>query len=120
MPAEIAESGVRQRRGDQLVRGSGEHDLPAVRGRGDAGSAMHVHADVAVLVATRLTGVQAHPHPDGEVLRPGVRRQRPLPVAAGTHRVDGRSEDHEEAVALGAHLHAVVLAEHRAQDRPLG
>ena len=120
VPAEVADRRLRAEVADQGAGGLRDHRLAAAGGGGDPGRAVHVDADVAVLVRLRLAGVQPDPHADVDVVGPGVAVQQALALEGGGDRRAGGGEDDEEAVPLGAHLPAVVLAEHRAQQRALG
>src|SRR5262249_9582770 len=85
-----------------------EEDLPAVTGRGDARSPVHVDPDVALVRPGRLAGVQSHAHADrpaGE--RFAHRRRR-------SERVGRPGERDEERVPLSVHLDATVPCERRA------
>ena len=66
---------LREAASDQGRCRVGQHHLATVGDRGDPGGAVHVHADVPVLVRRRFAGVQAHPDPDplpaGQALVPG-------------------------------------------------
>ena len=89
-------------------RGGGEHDLPAVRDRRNAGRAVHVQADQADGGLSRLAGMHAHPDADFPAGRPPVRAQRPLHLDRRGDARAGRREDREEGVALGVDLPAVM------------
>src|SRR6202046_4999464 len=90
-----------------------------MRNGSDACSAMYVHADVTVLMAGRLTRVQAHPHPDNGPIRPVMARKCQLRHDAATHRVASGLEDDEKAVTLGPQLDALVKADIGTQQDTL-
>ena len=94
----------------------GEQHLAAVAGRAEAGGAVDIQADVAAGAEARLAGVQAHPHPDRDTLRPGILGQRSLRCHRGRDGVGGTGEDDEEAVALGIDLPPAVGLEGRSQQ----
>ena len=104
---------------DQLAGGLGDHDLSAVSGSGDSCGAMHVNAYVPVAVRSRASGVGAHAHSHLYVVRPVDTCQLVLRGGGCSDRCRGGREGHEEAVALGAHLTAVVGGPRAAQDRAL-
>ena len=81
---------------------------------------VHVEADQVVLERLRVPGVQPHPHPDGDTLRPPVRLERLLPLGRGSHRVLGLVEHDEEAVALRAELTTAAAPEGGPQDVAVG
>ena len=91
---------------DQLLRGLGDEDLPPVPGRADAGGAMDVHADVALVRNGRLPRVDAHPNRE---LEPALR------LLGRGQRVGGPGEGDEERVALCVDLDAAVTLERLAQ-----
>jgi hypothetical protein len=91
-------------------RGRDEH-LAAVPGSCDAGGAVHVGADVALLGQERRARVQAHPHRELERL---------LRLARRGERAGGGREGDEEGIALGVDLDPVVAGEGLAQDAPVG
>src|SRR5680860_1055725 len=103
----------------QRVRGCGQHRLSAVCRGSYPSRPVHVHPDIAVLVSVRLTRMKTHPYPQRNVVGPRVLLKATLPLPRSEQRMLRRSEDDEEAVALGAHLMAVVRIEGCAQDRPL-
>lgn len=74
VPSEVAQLDpvCTHRCGDQCPGGCRDDDLsPVGRSRDPCGS-MDVDADVAVLVALRFSGVQAHPHAQVHPTGPGV------------------------------------------------
>src|SRR6266516_6882966 len=81
---------------------------------------MHVHSDVAVLVTGWLTRMQAHPDPNRHTAGPVMAGQSTLRRYAAAHRIAGRLEHHEKAVALGPQLPAAAGAERGAQQGALG
>jgi hypothetical protein len=80
---------------------------------------MHVDAHVPVVVAVRLSGMKSHPDPDRFVERPCVRLETMLHRQRRSDRVGGGGEDHEEAVAFGAHLAATPTGDLCSHDRAL-
>ena len=81
---------------------SGDDDLAAVTRSADACGAVDVDADVPLVGASRLAGVQAHAHPD----RPAGERLPAQAEAAATASI-ARREGIEEGVALRVDLEAV-------------
>ena len=106
MRAEVAQRGAVQQAGGLL----GDEHLAAVADRRDARAAVHVHADVALLRALRLAGVQ--PHPDAHRRR-GERR---LAVRGRRRRVRRAGERVEERVALRVDLDAAVRASNASRS----
>ena len=102
----------RRNRMDRL----GHQDLSAVPGGHDPRRAVHIDADVPVLVPLRLTGVQAHSRLQRLARGPLVRHQPALCLQSSRHGLTGGREHHEEAVALGPHLHTAVPGERLPQD----
>ncbi len=84
---------------DQLLRGLGDEDLPTVPGRADAGGAMDVHADIALVRNGRLTRMDAHPN---RQLEPALR------LLGRGQSVRGAGESDEERVTLSVDLDAAV------------
>jgi hypothetical protein len=97
----------------------GHDDLASVRGRRDAGGAMHVHTDVTAVVHLRRTGVHTDPHLHVLTGRPRVRVELSLHLGRRGDRVAGGAERHEEAVALGSHLGPVVGRPSPTHDPPV-
>ena len=87
---------------DQLLRGLGDEDLPPVPGRTDAGGAMDVHADVALVRNGRLPRVDAHPNRE---LEPALR------LLGRCQRVGGPGEGDEERITLCVDLYAAMTLE---------
>ena len=107
MQAQVVQVGVV----DQLRGGGTDQDLAAVAGGGDAGGAVDVGPDVALVGQQRGAGVEADADPDrsprpGRRVRLGRRGQR-----AGRGR-----EGDEEGVALGVDLDPAVAREGVAHD----
>jgi hypothetical protein len=96
---------------DEPARRLGEDDLTTVSGRGDAGRAVDVHPDVALVGHDRLARVEPHAHADRPRRQcfPGLVRRR--------HRVGCSGEHDEECVALRVHLDPCVSRE-RVPQRP--
>ena len=101
---------------DQAAGGAGDDHLAAVGRPGDPGRPVDVDADVVVPAQHPLAGVQAHPHPHREPLRPGVGGQAPLGRHRGPDRRHRAREGGEERVALGADLDPVPVPDGPAQD----
>ncbi len=80
---------VREPVADQLPGRAGDHDLPAVGGRGDAGSPVEIQPDVALVEPRRLAGVHAHPNPSRCAIGPGRGREGPLRLQARSHGIVG-------------------------------
>ena len=94
---------------EQVAGRAGEQRLPAVRRRHDPRRPVDVEPDVLRRVEDRLAGVDAHPDPD----RPALERLERF--AHRPHRVGGRREGGEEAVAGVVDLVAAVAVERSAQ-----
>ena len=103
----------------QLPRRLRQHDLGAVRDRRDPGRPVYVQPHIPVLVPDRLTGMQPHPHPHRNPVRPVMAAQGTLGGNAAADRVNGRAEHNEEAVSLGAHLLAATVPERGPQQGAL-
>jgi hypothetical protein len=101
---------------DQAAGGAGDDHLAAVGRPGDPGRPVHVDADVVVPAQHPLAGVQAHPHPHREPLRPPVGGQAPLGRHRGPDRRPRAGEDGEERVALGADLDPLPVPDGPAQE----
>ncbi len=89
-----------------------EH-LAAVAGGGDAGCAVHVRADVALLGYEGRTGVDADPHLDGaggECVREGLRCRE---------RSGGGREGGEEGVSLRVDLDPALRGERFTRIAPV-
>ena len=118
--AQVAQADpVGQARRDQRAGRVRDEDLAAVGHRGDPRCLVDVEADEAIADPLRLAGMEAHPDPHRRPSRPGRRRQRPL---ARDRRGDGGTglpERHEERVALGPLLIAVMRRPDVAQDRSM-
>jgi hypothetical protein len=71
-----------------------------VAGGAEASRAVDVHADVALAIHCRLTGVEAHAHPHGLPAGPVVGLERPLGGDCRLDRVPGPGERDEERIAL--------------------
>ncbi len=117
MLAEVGQADVgRQHAGDEVVGRARDEDLAAVADARDACRPVDVEPDVADPVARRLAGVDAHPHADRAVIRPGVPDQRALRGDGGRDRGVGAREGEVEAVAGRALLDPFVLAEGRPEQ----
>ena len=103
----------------QRPGGLREQHLPAVRGRHHPRGVVDVQPHVVAPDDARLAGVQAHPHPDLGVRRPGVLGERALALGGRSSRVARRGEHDEEGVALAAHVVAVVPFEGLAEQAPV-
>ena len=102
--------------GDQVARRAGDEDLAAVAGRADARRTVDIQPDVALGGRLRLTGVEAHPVPQRQPVRPRVGGQRELPFHG---RLDGRprgGEDEVQPVARRPAFERAVTGE-RATDQ---
>ena len=93
-------------------RGRDEH-LPAVANSSDAGGAVHVASDVALLGEERRPGMQADPHPD----RP--RGQLAGQRLGGRQRTRCRREGEEEGIPLRVDLDAALRATCLTNDAPV-
>jgi hypothetical protein len=110
-PDVVAERAVRQRLGRR-----GQEDLAAVAGSHDPRGAMDVEADVGVLADRSLAGMQPDADADRLAARPALLGQGPLNLDGGRDRLRRPVEGREERIALGAHLHAAVPDERRADE----
>ncbi len=120
VPAQVTQGHTGgQPRFRQVPRRVRQHHLAAVRSRRDPGGPVHVQPEVTVLVADRLTRVQAHPDPDPDAIRPVVGGKSALPGHAGADRVAGRLEYDEKAVTLGPQIPAAATVEGVAQQGAL-
>ena len=90
-----------------------QQHLAAVRRRGDAGRPMDVEPDVVVAAPAALAGVDPDPDLDDRAVRPIGSCQRLLDGDRGPDRAGRRREDHEERVALGADLDAILVRDRR-------
>jgi hypothetical protein len=99
----------------QQPRRIGQHHLPAMRGRRDPRRPVHVQPGIPVLVPARLPRVQTHPDPDHLPAWPVMAGEGPLSRQAAAHRISGRLEHHEKAVALSPQLMAAETAERGPQ-----
>ena len=90
---------------DELSRRGRDEHLPAVARRGDAGGAVDVAADIALVGEKRCPCVQTDPHAD----RSGGERLG-QPARRGERARRGRKGE-EERIALRVHLDAVVAAQ---------
>ena len=59
---------------------------------------MDRHGGVVTTLRKRLARVQAHPDPNGDPARPGMRRERTLRVPAGEHGLPRVGEGQEQAI----------------------
>ena len=120
MSSEVREPDLRREttlkgRPDRL----GYDDLATV-GRGlDARRPVDVDAHVIVVGHEHRPRVNADPHPDRSLRRPGLAGQRTLRIDGGGERVGRVAKDHEEAVAFGSPLRSSMGAECRSKDRPM-
>jgi hypothetical protein len=87
---------------DETSRRLGEDDLAPVCGRGDAGSAVDVHADVALVGDDRLAGVDADAHANRAGFQGAAR------VGGGRDCVGGTREGNEEGIALRVDLDSAL------------
>ncbi len=90
----------------ERVRGLRQQHLTAVSRGTQPGGAMHSEPDETVGPRGWFGGVDAHPHADPGVGRPGVGRQGVLSGHSRGHRVLGCAEFDEERVTLGVDLPA--------------
>jgi hypothetical protein len=103
----LAEEGRDRLRQDDLVAGGG---------RGDPGRLVHGQSHVAAGDDGGLAAVQTHAHVHAQRVRPRVRGEGSLGVGRGRHRLSSGREGHEEGIALGVHLVAVVGGERVPQQ----
>ena len=110
MLAQIRELALAKDAGNEGRRRRREEHLPAVTGGGDAGRAVDVDADIALIAAQRRARVQAHPDLD----RPAAEGR--LCLARGRQPGRGRRERREDGVPLGIDLDAAAARDGLAQD----
>ena len=109
MHPEIPELRARRKRvADQGRRGLREQDLAAVGDGGHPGGAVDIQAHQAGRRSRRLTGMEAHPHPEVFPGGPGMGLDGPLHLHRRGHGRARGGEHGEERVALGVHFLAVV------------
>ena len=102
--AQVAEARpVRQVVTSTRDRRRGYEHLAAVAGAHDAGGTVDVDAHVVGRSQRDGPGVDAHPHPDHAVGRPGGPGEPSLRLEGGVDRRRRSLEDDEERVALGVH-----------------
>jgi hypothetical protein len=115
--AEVAEAeALRQLVPHEIGGSAREEHLAAVTGVSDSRGLVHREADVAVAAEARLAGVDAHPHPHRDSLRPVVTGERKLPSARCGGGRSRAAEDGEERVPLGLDLDAAGLCEGSAHE----
>jgi hypothetical protein len=87
---EVAETDTGDVRvGEHVVRGLRDEHLPAIRGRTDAGRAMNVETEIALVGERRLSCVNAHANRRLEPVRPVVELERPLCRDSCPHSILG-------------------------------
>ena len=94
-------------------------DLAAVGGGADPGRAMDGQARIGALDGGRVTGVDAHPYPDGRARRPLMAAQCPLYRQRAQDGLLRAGERDEERVALRIDLVARVADDGRADQTPV-
>ena len=99
--SQVEQRDVRRKLRDEPDRRFRDDDLPSVRDSEDPGRLMQGHAEQLVAHLGDLSGVNRHPDPDGRPARPGLCRQGALGLDGCRHRVAGRTEDEDAAVAAG-------------------
>ena len=82
-------------------------DLSSVGGRGDAGGAVDLEAEVVPANDLRLARVQPHPYPE-RLARPRLRCERALGRDGGADAGGCRREGGEVGIPLGAEGHAAL------------
>ena len=117
MQADVAQADpVRKIMLHQRTRGRREQDLASVRHGCDPGRPVHVQAEVVVAAQHPLARVEPGPDPKLDAVGPGAARQPPSGRDRGPHRFRRSLEDHEERIALGAHLVAATRGDRRSED----
>jgi hypothetical protein len=100
----------------QLLRRRRQQHLAAVPGHPDPRRTMHTNPDIAIGAATRLAGVQPHPHPDLDARRPRLGEQVALRVDSRRNGVLRCLEGDEERIPLIVDLAPAVHGERRTQN----
>ena len=95
-----------------LLGGVRHHHLFAVGGGHDPGGPVGRGAVVVAVAGDRVTGVEAHPHPQPARHGPRLGDERPLGGERGVEGVAGGDEDRVEAVAGGLD-HPAAVPDHR-------
>ena len=101
----------------ERTRRLAEQHLTAVGRGADPGASMHVEADVPFDAPPAFAGVQPHPDPHRDPVRPLGTGESPLSRrrrAGGARRA---REDHEQCVAGGVHLDAPLIDSAAARIR---
>ncbi len=101
---------VTRRRVDESVGRLREQHLPAVTGRGDAGSFVHVEAHIPLVGELGLPAVQPHTDADRSVVEGSLR------VGGGCDGVRRPREGDEEGITLRVDLDPAVSAERIPHD----
>ena len=96
-----------------------EHDLSAVRCRGDTSGVVDGHADEVVVVLHHLADMDSHTDPQAETVGPFVGFDGPLRFYRGCKTGRRRIEGKEERVALRAVLGSAGMLDCRAHDPPV-
>ena len=106
---------VGQRVAHDLLGGVRHHHLFAVGGGHDPGGPVGRGAVVVAVAGDRVTGVEAHPHPQPARHGPPLGDEGPLGGEGGVEGVAGGDEDGVEAVA-GRLDHPAAVPDHRVPE----
>src|SRR5258708_32746483 len=100
----------------QVAGGLGKQYLPTVPGAHDAGSTMHIQANIALGGELRLTSVQPYTYTHCCTLRPGMAGKSALSIGCCGDSISSAGEDDEECVTLGVDLLPEIHAERHTQE----
>src|SRR5258708_31510456 len=100
----------------QVAGGLGKQYLPTVPGAHDAGSTMHIQANIALGGELRLTSVQPYTYTHCCTLRPGMAGKSALSIGCCGDSISSAGEDDEEGVTLGVDLLPEIHAERHTQE----
>ena len=105
---------------DELCGRVRQQHLAAVRGCGDAGAAVQADPVVPLVSDQRLAGVEPHPDPALDTVRPLLGGERALGADRRLDGVLGAGEREEERVALVVHLAPALGLDGGPQDPAMG
>ena len=119
MRSQIEQRDSRRELCDEPDRRFRDDDLPAVRDTENPGRLMEGHAEQLVAHLGDLSGVNRHPDPNGRTARPGLCCEGALGLDGSGHRVAGRTEDEDAAVAAAGISVAPAGTHGTHEDRTL-
>jgi hypothetical protein len=79
--------------------------------RADSSRLVYRQADIIIAAQSRGSCVKAHPHPNRDVIGPGMTAEGDLGVKCRCQGLTGVCEDNEERVALCRDFHALMLGD---------